>query len=715
MKRTLPISILIIFFMSPCSQAQTGTYTVTKVPFSSDKYDEFSPVYYKNGIVFCTNRNNGFASYSTSGDKGLFKINYIDTTGRVNWQNPRLFSKNLSTRLNDGPVTFNSSDDTIYFTRNLDVSGSFRDISGNRNKLGLFSAVMVDGEWTKIRELRVNNEWYNVTTPWLSPDGKKLYFASDKPGGYGGSDLYFCQWKGEYWSDPLNMGPVINTAGNEAYPFINPAGDLFFASDGHPGLGGKDIFFSSFADSAWLQPVGLDSPINSQYDDFGIIADSTMNSGYFSSAREKSIDIFFFRTIIPQIFYSDLQRENQYCFKLTDEGNIQIDNNLFRYEWDFGDGSKASGQNTEHCFPGPGIYTLKLNIIDRNTGRVFFTKLLYNLELKDVEQPYISSPYSAVVNEPLDLDGLKSNLPGYEILSYTWSFSNGERATGVNVKHIFIENGVKEVKLGLTVRELKTAISCQKSVTKNIPVFNTRQEAASYEAKLNEPVAKVNITDYDHAFIKVLYPAESDVSQDAEFMVELMTSNTRLPINSSNFKKIPPKYTVKEVFLPEENIYSYMVDREMDLISTIPVYNDLISLGFINTRIRTYILKDSAEKEVHNLKKIFGLSTDTYFNDNNRLTSSAYIVLDQIVSILNKYPEVKLEIEVHTDNTGLPQNNLTVSQGRADMLINYLVNKGIDAKRLIAKGKGGQKPIASNYTEAGKKMNRRIDFTVIKE
>ena len=126
------------------------------------------------------------------------------------------------------------------------------ELSSVRNKLGIFYAVFDGNDWTKIRELRINNEWYNVTTPWLSPDGKRLYFASDKPGGYGGSDLYYCQLENDYWDDPVNLGPVINTKGNESYPFINAAGEFFFSSDGHPGMGGKDIFFSRLSDTSWI-------------------------------------------------------------------------------------------------------------------------------------------------------------------------------------------------------------------------------------------------------------------------------------------------------------------------------------------------------------------------------------------------------------------------------------------------------------------------------
>ena len=237
MRQRFFISILIFTTFSYYSWAQQETYTVKKAPFSSDKYDEYSPVFYMNGIVFCTNCNSGISNYSNSKNERLFNLFYIDTVGRTAGRRPKLFSKDLTTKFNDGPVTFSSKGDTIYYSRNLEVKGKLGELSSGRNKLGIFSALKLGNKWTKIRELRINNEWYNVSTPWLSPDCKRLFFASDKPDGFGGSDLYYSNWKNGYWSDPVNMGPVINTIGNEAYPFVNPAGELFFSSDGHPGFG----------------------------------------------------------------------------------------------------------------------------------------------------------------------------------------------------------------------------------------------------------------------------------------------------------------------------------------------------------------------------------------------------------------------------------------------------------------------------------------------
>ena len=470
-------------FLQLLALGQTETYSVKKASFSSDKYDEFSPVYYKDGIVFCTNRpSSKIMNYSSGDDKGFIKINYIDTTGSNQWQNSRLFSKDLKSKFNDGPVTFSRNYDTIYYSRNLRVEGNLSELTTVRNKLGLFFAVFDGKSWSKIREFRINNEWYNVTTPWLSPDGRKLYFASDKPGGYGGSDLYSSQWKGDYWEEPVNLGPVINTKGNESYPTINAAGEFFFSSDGHNGLGGKDIYFSRYVDTAWVTPIALDEPVNSQYDDFGLISDTLMNEGFFSSKRDKTVDIYHFTTNIPQIFYSGIQRQNNYCFMLTDNGSIVIDTVNLEYKWSFGDNQSASGTSVSHCFPGPGHYNVRLDIIERQTGKEYFAKLKYDLELRDFEQPFINSPNYAVKGDVISFDANKSYLPGFKIISFTWDFGDKNKAKGAKASHAFSKSGEYTVNLELALKSDSTGDIKKTGVSKKIRICNDLREVNSLAA-----------------------------------------------------------------------------------------------------------------------------------------------------------------------------------------------------------------------------------------
>jgi outer membrane protein OmpA-like peptidoglycan-associated protein len=708
------VVVILIALFPPIIFGQPETYTVKKASFCSDKYDEFSPVFYKNGIVFSSNRNVGLSYRSTSQNKGLFKIYYVDTTGRVDWENTKLFSKNLTTILNDGPVSFNRSKDTIYYSRNQDVSSKLSDVSNPRNKLGIYSAVLVNGQWTKVRELRINNEWYNITTPCLSPDGKKLYFASDKPGGFGGSDLYYSLWKDDRWEDPVNLGPVINTKGNESYPFINSSGELFFSSDGLPGHGGKDIFFSIFSDSAWLTPVCLDAPINSEFDDFGIVTDTLMNEGYFSSNRDKSIDIYHFRTNFSQVLYTNIQKENQYCFMLNDSGAIAIDTLKLKYVWDFGDGEKAVGEKVKHCFPGKGNYSVKLDILEKSTEKLFFSELAYTLEINDFLQPFINSSDIVVKGDTMNFDGTKSNIPGYKILSYSWDFRDGNKTSGEKVKHIFKEKGEYLVNMELILKSISTGYKQKSGVSKKILVVDENQERKSYLAKLaSEKRIFPEIEKQENNQINIQYSAESEFRKEAVFNVELLSSKTKIGTDSWTFINVPKKYTISEKFIPEDSTYSYIVDQQMTLMATYPAYNELSALGFKNVRIKIFVLKEPAEKELHNLIKINGAFADSYFDSSDRLTSNAYIMLDQIVKLMNKYPSLKLEVAVHTDNTGPAETSLELSQLHSRLLVSYLINRGINQKRLVATGFGGSKPIASNLLEKDRKLNRRIDFIII--
>ncbi len=705
------VIVVLIVSLSQLLLAQSETYTVKKAYFSSDKYDEFSPVFYTNGIVFCTNRNLGFSNRSTADNKGLFKIYYTDSTGKRDWESAKLFSKNLTSILNDGPVTFNRKRDTVYFSRNQDVTSKLSDISSTRNKLGIFSAVLVEGEWIKVRDLRMNNEWYNITTPCLSPDGKKLYFASDKPGGFGGSDLYYSVWKGDRWEDPVNLGPVINTKGNESYPFVNAVGELFFSSDGHPGYGGKDIYFSMISDTTWIEPVRLDPPINSPHDDFGILTDPLTHQGYFSSNRDKSIDIYYFHTNTPQVLYNQIQRANQYCFQVADSGSMVIDTVNLRFVWNFGDGVSESGQRVKHCYPGAGKFLVRQDLVDKKTGKLFFTKGIYRIEIQDFKQPFIKSTDFVIKGDTLKFDGTRSNLPGYKILSYRWNFRDGTNALGEKVIHTFKTSGEYLVNLELVLKSILTGEDRKTGVSKKVMVFENKRDRDNYISSTGSVSAKLQAKS-ENFEIKTQFSAEDESKKDVVYSVELVSTKTKIT-NNAAFRSVPKKYTVSEKYVPDDSTYSYIVDQQMTLMATYPAYSELYSLGFKNVKIRTYVLTDPSEKELHNLIKINGAFADSYFDASNRLTSNAYIMLDQIVKLMNKYPSIKLEIAVHSDNTGAAESNLALSQLRSQLLVSYLVNRGINAKRLMATGFGGSKPIASNFLEKDRKLNRRIDFIII--
>ncbi|HPO41257.1 MAG TPA: hypothetical protein PL067_11130, partial [Bacteroidales bacterium] len=155
MKIRTSLSVFVLILAQCVVSAQQSPYSISKTAFSTDSYDEFAPVFYRNGLVFCSDRGQAVNSEG----QAVVKLLYVDTTG--SGKKARMLSKSLKSKLNDGPATFNRTGDTIYFSRNLVVEGNLRLLSTYRNKLGLFYAVATEKGWDNIRELRFNTEWFN--------------------------------------------------------------------------------------------------------------------------------------------------------------------------------------------------------------------------------------------------------------------------------------------------------------------------------------------------------------------------------------------------------------------------------------------------------------------------------------------------------------------------------------------------------------------------
>jgi len=153
-------------------------------------------------------------------------------------------------------------------------------------KLKIFFAGQGDDDELKnIRGLPFNSDEYSVGHPALSPDNKTLYFVSDMPGGLGETDVYKSEWLGSQWGKPLNVGMSINTKGKEMFPFVDKLGILYFASNGHPGIGGLDIFAAKQEENGNYLVVNLGNPLNSQQDDFGFALNTDSLTGFFTSSR----------------------------------------------------------------------------------------------------------------------------------------------------------------------------------------------------------------------------------------------------------------------------------------------------------------------------------------------------------------------------------------------------------------------------------------------
>jgi outer membrane protein OmpA-like peptidoglycan-associated protein/tetratricopeptide (TPR) repeat protein len=192
----------------------------------------------------------------------------------------------------EGSAVLSANGRTLYFTRSNYYDHTLIKDKDHISNLKLFRATLGDnGEWGNIREFAYNSNDWSTGQPALSSDGNTLFFVSDRPGGIGGKDLWYCTDTGSGWSDPRNMGSTINTAGDEMFPTV--VGDvLYFSSTGHVNMGGLDIFETHREGDFWSDPKNMGYPVNSTRDDFGLWLDSAGTKGYLSSARSGTDGIY---------------------------------------------------------------------------------------------------------------------------------------------------------------------------------------------------------------------------------------------------------------------------------------------------------------------------------------------------------------------------------------------------------------------------------------
>jgi len=711
----LEMSIFLLSFLYLPVLGQVNNYNVLKAPFSSNRYDEFCPVYYNGGIVFCSNLDVDFLNkYSNQQGKGFFKIFYTDTALCESWKDTRLFSRELKTKLNDGPVSFSSDGKTIYFSRNIYIEGSISELSSTRNKLGLFYS-QYDGNWKEPKSFRYNNEWYNITDPCLSPDGTRLYFVSDKSGGYGGTDIYYCDWMGDFWGEPVNPGTVINTPANESYPFAGNKDELFFSSDKPGGLGGKDIYFTKYVDSAWLEPVLLKAPINSKYDDFGLVTDPIMSRGYFSTNRNGSYDIYSFTTLMPQFFYCQQQRINNYCFQFKNGPEIDIDPSSMLYQWSFDDTKTIEGKDVEHCFKGPGVYNAEEHIVNKDSGRKLFVKQQISFEIKEIEQPFISSDDFAIVNEDIEFDTQKSYFTDKMAHKYYWDFGDGSVSYGAKASHKFTHAGEYRVKLAISLEDLKSGQLSRPYVYKTIRVFNSLAEERSHLSDYSPESIVPEVSEYDHVNIISSAQFASDSSNNILYSVVLFSSKSHNDLKDPSFRNIDNKYFIREEYNSETGLFKYIIGEELDFLNAYTIYNDALSLGFKDVEIQHRILTSPEEQNLNQVRHIYGDCADDFFEKyDSRLNSTGFTFLDQIVTLLNRYPDCNLLIETQTDRAGNAKANHQLSVQRNLTIVKYLISRGIDSKRLTFRGYGDTRPFARDNSEKERRRNQRVVVTLLK-
>jgi len=284
-------------------------YTVELQKKISSRDDDFSPSYADknyNSIIFTSNRDAATGKFKDNWTGMKFTdLFYARKDRKGDWNNPILIDQDetVNTEANEGVSDFNNRFTNLYFTRCWSEEQK-------KNGCAIFKANRIGGStWGDPAMIEITKDSSEVNGhPAVSSDEKLIIFSSDRMGGMGGKDLWkiMKKSKGGGFTRPINLGPVINTSGDEMFPSLRNDSILYFASDGHPGMGGLDIFMSVEVDEKWGEPVNMKYPINTHADDFGIVFNMIEpEEGFFSSNRPKGRgkdDIYSF--IIPPVYFT---------------------------------------------------------------------------------------------------------------------------------------------------------------------------------------------------------------------------------------------------------------------------------------------------------------------------------------------------------------------------------------------------------------------------
>jgi outer membrane protein OmpA-like peptidoglycan-associated protein len=666
-----------------------GNYKVDFLDFNTSN-PEFSPMYYRDGIVYCSGKGKGTSLLNDKG--GYLDLFYLNDLSRVQglgsdgtakkpkrissggvkslgndyYSRPtandsktlnffggsdeavinkvkgqiaesEIFSKTLNTKFHEGPATFNKDFTQIIFTRNNYNAGEKGVSEDNEMKLKLYSAENINGGWGEATELPFNDDEYSTAHPSWSKDGRFLYFASDREGGQGGMDIWVVEYKNGNWGEPKNLGKDVNSKGVEVFPFVDEKGHLYYSSDGFGGEGGLDLFYAEMKNgSAVRKPIALGEPFNSPNDDFGIITDGNRKTGYFSSDRKRGED-------------DDIYRFTREAGAAYDCREMTV--SIFDPE------TKEPLADTDvEINPKGGKAETKKT--DKNGMLKFCTGQDLDYSMKIVKEGYVT------------------NFVGYS----TKGESDDEPS----------KLDVPLMKLQIVEPEPEPQAVIEKVVVSKTPVAPVyKPESLTKKKSLLKGVVKTEVEKTPIEGVLVTFKNDCD-------------------------------NTTQQVMTGSDGVYAFNMTDGCDY--TLEVSKD----GYGTNVNKIKKVKKGKAKEISLNAGLFKegdvlVTMDNIYYDSKSIAirKDAARELDKLAATLQKFPSMVIELGSHTDSRGDAQDNMNLSEKRAQAAVEYIAKKGVDRNRMLAKGYG-ESDLVNNCvdgvscTEVEHQKNRRTTVKIMK-
>lgn len=647
-----------------------GIYNVRPFPFNSDK-DDFAPVLHGNQLVFSSDRQESSPlkrtnMYNGSNFSELYAVGFADNKKHpeeFDYKEVKKFGNGLHTKLHEAAVAFSPDQQNIFITRSNYNNGKAGRSETGQIKLKIYTGSADAAEtWSTLQELPFCSDEYNTAHPTISPDGKNLFFASNKPGGYGGMDLYVSQWENGHWGMPVNLGPSVNTEGNEIFPFIHPDGRLYFASNSHVGLGGLDIYYSiPKGKGDWNIPVNLGAPVNSIADDFSITFAPNGQWGFFSSNRDGGRggdDLYAFtKNAIPvEVFVYDALTKQP----LRD---VLVSN-------------KQSG----------------LNLLTGTEGRAAFDMRLdecidFHAERKNYD--------------PAQKSGCSTGMRPGEILRVEIAI---EKKSDFSIQGIVFDDAQ-----GLPVENAQVTLlnDCKKPIDMSLTGpdgrFRFRLDkncCYSLKAVLDKYASKT---------------VDNQCTDGLPYGEILRTDLTLHPESGAAAPRNQPRLSATSRARFNENLRRYEnpdgTPANFDLENGLSIRNGiLVESGKTKLAENTGWVRSKGS--IGYSMRLFYDSDQALIRDESRPD------LDKLLQTLLNNPALRVEIASHTDARGPDDYNQQLSQRRAEAVVDWLVKNGVARERLRAQGYGESLPSNGcingvDCTEAQHQQNRRTEFIIL--
>lgn len=669
-------------------RADSLNWKVSVVDGLNSKWSEIAPVWYKGGVLLASNRPRGFFARFLSGRGGLpfYDLYHSQRLPDGRLSSPEYQSNGLNFRYHDGPVAFTPAEDQAFLTRSNTEKGKIVRDGPGYNHLGIYQSRQEGQEWQKAVPFDWNHQDYNVAHAAVSSDGNTLYFVSDRPSGQGRSDIYVSQREAEgKWSEPRNMGPDINSSGEELFLYLKDDNTLYFASDRAEGLGGLDIFSVQRKENGrgWMPPRNEGYPLNSYSDDFGIAFIPGSNRGYFSSNRPGGPgkdNIWQFRrymayegivvdartgealpNTIVKVYDSNL-KEHSYQTDL---------NGRFRY-------TVKSGKLLKVRIDREGYLSQekKVDLRQADPARDYEERwaLFEDKKLEVVGRVLVEGGDHGIPNANLRIitDTDDFNIRADEAGSYQHELQLGQEYT-----MIFSAPGYAPV-----VQDLRTL---------------SEMEPISFRVD-----AELSKTSYVLVEGVVLDKEKEQPLKGT--LVRILATGTQQKLGEGSSRSDGRFY----IPVDTNSAYSIIASQE----------------GYLTTRRDLDTLEFSGDRVIYEKMELSPIGENQVFKivyydyDGTGIDALGKRDLNEITYFLEDNPRISVSVESHTDSRGGGEYNLELSQKRSEAVRSYLIRRGIARERLIAKGMGESQLV--NGCSDGKKcpealhaLNRRTELKAV--